>query len=430
MEEKVKLINKVKSDEFLYSNKFIILILIIINILYLLVFIKSFKPGFTTINEHYGSPDADSYVSMSYQLINKGIYGYRSTESNAYVTPSQPMYVSSILLLNKILKIDDLLLIQIFNFLLNIGSIILIYIISLKLFKNKIIGFISSLLYATYAPNVYYIRAVLTEIPTIFFMLLSIYIFIIAMEKNKPKFYMIFSISYAITIMFRPALAPLLLITFFIIWKKYGFKLGTIKLMYFSVGFFVIIFPWILRNYLMFGKLYIFSSHGGNPLLAGTYPFYLEEFDFGIMNQLGMNYNEYAKYRIIQGIKTDPKLYFSWFTVGKFLWLFGGPSKWLYYSSSYPRLTLPVYIHHFLIFFTAFYAIIKLRKKNKYIKYFSYISLIYIIIHLAFIAVDRFGYLLFPIFSILGGYTIIWFYNFVFTNKHKIRKYLNKKINN
>lgn len=344
---------------------------------------------------------------MSYQLIDKGIYGYNSVKSNAYVTPSQPIYITSILLLNKIVKVNDLVLIQTFNVILSLGSVVLIYLITNLLFQNKIVAFISSFLYSTYFPNIYYIRTALTEIPTIFFGLFTIYLFILAFKKDNNLLYMIFSVLYAITIMFRPALAPLLIIGFFLIWKKHGFKKGTLKLINFSIGFILIVLPWIIRNYVVFNEIFIFSSHGGNPLLAGTYPFYIETVDFSKMQTLNMNDVEYAKYRIINGFKTDPKLYLSWFTLGKFLWLFGGPSKWQTNMAPYfPKLTPIAYLNHFFIFFTAFYGIIKLRKKNKEINVFSYLILFYIFIHLFFIATDRFGYLIFPIFSIISGYTI------------------------
>ncbi|MDD4706526.1 MAG: glycosyltransferase family 39 protein [Bacilli bacterium] len=408
------------------TSKALICILIVSYLLYLLIFINSFSTNFKSISNYYGSPDADNYVKMSYQLIDKGIYGYMSEESNAYVTPSQPIYITSILLLNKILNVHDLSLIIFFNILLNIGSIILIYFISIKLFKKKSISFIAAFLFAIYFPNVYYVRAALTEIPTIFFMLLSIFIFIKAIESDKIKWYMIFSIFYAITIMFRPALAPALLIGFFIIFKKHGLKNGTKRLLYFSVGFFLIVFPWILRNYLLFDELHIFSSHGGNPFLGGTYPFYLEQYDHSIRTSLGMTETEYGKHRIIHGFRSDPKLYLSWFTIGKFLWLFGGPSKWIYYSSTYSNLTAFVYLHHFIIFFAAMFTIFKLRKDNSSIKALSYFAIGYILIHLLFIANDRFGYLIFPIFSILAGYSIVKCYEYIKLNKFKITNYFIK----
>ncbi|MDD2435449.1 MAG: glycosyltransferase family 39 protein [Bacilli bacterium] len=408
------------------SNKALISVLICSYLLYLLIFINSFSTNFTSISNYYGSPDADNYVKMSYQLIDEGIYGYMSEESNAYVTPSQPIYITSILMLNKILNVNDLSLIIFFNILLNIGSIILIYFISMKLFKKKNISFVAAFLFAIYFPNVYYVRSALTEIPTIFFMLLSIYVFIKAIESDKMKWYMIFSVFYAITIMFRPALAPFLLICFFIIWKKHGFKNGTKRILYFSVGFFLIVFPWILRNYLLFNELYIFSSHGGNPFLGGTYPFYLEQYDHSIRTGLGMTETEYGKYRIIQGFKSDPKLYLSWFTIGKFLWLFGGPSKWLYYSSAYSNLTLFVYLHHFIIFFAAMFTIFKLRKENDSIKVLSYFAVGYILIHLLFVANDRFGYLIFPILSILAGYSIIKCFEYIKSSKFNITNYFKK----
>lgn len=400
-----KIINKICQ-----KNKQVVLIVVGIHILFVLLFFNFFILDKNCSN-YYGSPDADNYVKMSYQLIEKGVYGYNSVESNAYVTPSQPIYITSILLLNKIFKVNDLFLIQFFNVILSIGCVILIYYITDLLFKRKICSFVSALLYATYFPNIYYISAALTEIPTIFFGLVTIYTFIIAFKKEKNYLYMIFSVFYAITIMFRPALAPLLIIAFILIWQKYGIKKGTLKLMNFAIGFTIIILPWIIRNYYSLGNPYIFSSHGGNPLLAGTYPFYIEEVDYQQLEDFNMNDVEYAKHRVVNGFKSDPKLYLSWFTLGKFLWLFGGPSKWqTHMAPFYPGLTIIAYMHHFFIFFVAFYGIIKLRKENKSIKMLSYLALLYIFIHLLFIAIDRFGYLIYPIFMIISGYTSYYLY--------------------
>lgn len=395
-----------KIKNILNSKKGIIFILIIVHLLFLLLFAKSFSPNYNGISDHFGSPDANNYVTMAKQLIEDGVYGYKSTTSNAYVTPSQPIYVTSILMLNKLIKADELFILQFFNLVLSIGNVILIYKIASKLFKNKSVSFLASLLYAIYAPNVYYIRAILTEMPTIFFMLLSIYIFIKALETEKKYYYMLFSVFYAITIMFRPALAPLLIIPIIILIKKNGIKLSIKKMLCFSVGFILIILPWVIRNYLLFDNIFLFSSHVGNPLLAGTYPFYIEEFDLEVMNSLNMGYNDYAKYRIITGFKSDPKLYLSWFTLGKFMWLFGGPSKWHLYSSTYSFLTIPSYLIHFIILFTAFLAIFK-NYKNNVVKALGSIIVIYITIHLMFIAIDRFGYLIYPILIILSSYFLI-----------------------
>ncbi len=393
------------------SNAFLIFSVLVIFFIYLIMFFSSFSSDFKGIGRYYGSPDADSYVKMAYQLINKGVYGYNSTSSNAYVTPSQPFYIASILMFNKILNVNDMFLIAFFNLLLNIGSIILIYFISLEMFKNKRISFLSSLLFAIYFSNVYFIRTALTEIPAIFFMLLSMFIFLKAFKKDKAFLYMLFIIIYAITIMFRPALAPLLLIGFFIIWKKYGLKSGTKRLMYFSVGFILIILPWIIRNYLLFHQLFIFSSHGGNPFLSGTYPFYMDDFDSVILKELGMSQMEYGKYRLMEGLKSDPKLYISWFTLGKFLWLFGGPCSWLYYRNSYSFLRYFVYFQHFLILFFSILCIFKYWKKDNHLKVLSSIVILYVLIHLGFIAIPRFGYLIFPILSILASYAIILIYD-------------------
>jgi 4-amino-4-deoxy-L-arabinose transferase-like glycosyltransferase len=411
--KKIRLIKQQLNFDNFKSNKFLLIFVILIFLLYLLIFVSSFSTNFKGISNYYGARDADLYVKMAYQLIDKGIYGYNSSTSNAYVTPSQPFYITSILMLNKILNINDMLLITIFNLLLNIGSIILLFFISLQLFKNKKISFIASLLFATYFSNVYFIRAALTEVPAIFFMLLSIFIFIKAIKKDKPLLYMLFSIIYAITIMFRPALAPLLLIGFFIIWKKFGLKSGTKRLLYFGVGFVLIILPWIIRNYLLFNQLFIFSSHSGNPFLGGTYPFYLEECQPAIAQELGMSQMDYGKYRLMEGFKTDPKLYISWFTLGKFLWLFGGPSSWLYYSSNYSFLTIFIYLQHFLILFFGLFCILKHFKKNNGIKVLSCLVIMYIIIHFGFIAIPRFGYLIFPILSILASYTLVSIYNYI-----------------
>ena len=110
------------------------------------------------------------------------------------------------------------------NLVLNMGIVILTYAISLRLFNKKWVAIIASVLYMTHIAPLHYFRTALTEIPTIFMFLLTIWLFLMALKKDKYRYHVIFGIVAALLLMFRATPAPMLLFAWFIVIGQKGFK--------------------------------------------------------------------------------------------------------------------------------------------------------------------------------------------------------------
>lgn len=355
----------------------------------------------------YGSRDASLYAKQAFQLIDEGIYGYNSTEPNAYVTPGHPLYLAFLFKTADTLGFNPVATARVANLILSVLTTFLIYQISMHLFFNKAVSTISSLLYATYFSPLHYFRTLLTEIPGIFLLCMCMLFFIIALKENKNIYHIIFGILFSITVMIRPTPAPLILVCLFILIYKNGWRALYKQVPFWIFGPVLIIAPWILRNLITLGHPYIFSSHSGNPMLAGTNPFFIEKFsDIASKGKaLGLTENQYAVQRIKEGFKKQPDLYISWFTIGKTIWLYRRPSDWHGYLPLYHAWTKLVYLQHFLVVLGGGLSGIILRSNKRVITLFLVI-LIYTGLSLLFIPDPRFGFFIIPVFCLIAGYGI------------------------
>lgn len=396
----------------LIRRHFILVVIILFSLILHLLFLI-YNPG-NVFNQPerygeeisiYGSRDAALYAQMAWQIIEDGIYGYNSESSNAYVTPAQPFYLVLIFLISKATNIDHVLLANIGNMILSVSSVLLIYLICIELFANKKPAVFAALLYATYFTPLHYFRTLLTEIPAIFMFLLTILIFLYALKKSSKSIHFIFGLLYAITIMFRPSPAPLILIGAFIVIKKFGIKNGIKIGLLWILGASIVLLPWIIRNITVLGSIYVFSSHSGNPLLAGTIPFNMEEFSQIASNakELGLSDKEYALQRIKEGFITDFPLWLSWFTVGKINWLFIRPDGWPLYVPQFEFLTKIVYFQHYFVLFMGTISAFTFRKNKKLLSIFALI-IFYVLISIVFLTIPRFGFFIIPMFCIIAGY--------------------------
>ncbi len=71
------------------------------------------------------------------------------------------------------------------NFLFYVGSALLVYIYFSNLYKNKVIGYISSVLYATSLPIIIYGTRILSDVSGYFFIILGLIVIDNQLEKNK-----------------------------------------------------------------------------------------------------------------------------------------------------------------------------------------------------------------------------------------------------
>ncbi|MFD3450253.1 hypothetical protein ACFDTO_37370 [Microbacteriaceae bacterium 4G12] len=382
----------------------------------------------------YGSLDASKYSKMAWQLLHDGIYGYAEAKPNAFVTPGQPFYLAAIFQVSEWIHVDHVLLAKLVNMLLDLGIIALIYAISQLLFRNVYIASISSFLYATYFSSYHFFRTTLTEIPSMFFFMLSIFIFLLLLKKDSFRLHTLFGVIAAITLMFRPTPAPLLLIAWGIIIYKHGLKKAIKIGLIWCIGPVVIMGPWVIRNLLVFGHAYLFSSHAGDPLLSGANPFYMYDEDKMQQSMLHAGYSltsedkaRYARYLIKDGFTNNFALWFSWFTVGKTISLFTGPDgTYLYWNYFKPWVMEAFKNQHLFVVITALLGTITLRK-NKKVVLFSMIIWGYIALSNIFLVILRYGFFIIPCICIISGCFLVYSSESIYRALQKVRSIVVKK---
>lgn len=357
----------------------------------------------------YGSRDASLYAKMAWQIINDGIYGYNSETSNAYVTPGQPFYLVIIFKTAELLKTNHVMLTRLANMILNVMTMLLTYFVVLKLFSNRGLALGTAVLYCLHIAPYHYFRTALTEIPSLFLFMLSIAIFLIALEKRQYRYHLLFGLIASVLLMFRPTPAPILLLAWGIVLYQNGFKEGVKIGFIWSIGPLFIMVPWVIRNFMIFNHFYLFSSHAGGPLLAGTNAFYL--IDQAVLVReaevKGLLAEDYAKERLVKGFLENFPLYFAWFTVGKTLWLFMDQSGFPDGLGPY-RGMFPGWLQYFFtlqnigVVFIAFLSIILFHKKRP-ILLLSLVIVIYIIFSNIFLTLPRYGLLIYPIMCIIAA---------------------------
>jgi hypothetical protein len=401
----------------LYKNP-IIYILFFSLALHILFLVK--QPGiifnqpeiynFTQEQGDWGGRDASLYAKMANQIINEGIYGYDTHHTgeivkNAFVTPGHPFYLVSIFTVANLLNADQLMTAKLVNMLLSVGTVFLIYLIARQLFEKKLPALLGALLYATYFSPLHYFRTTLTEIPGIFMFCLTLLFFLKAYKSNKTVEHILFAIFFCITVMIRPTPAPLILLAVGMVLYKYGFKESIRIGLLWIIGPIFIILPWVVRNYLAFGELYIFSSHAGNSLYAGANPFNIYSFSdyWTERHNMGVDQSEYAWHKIKQGFSDNFPLWFSWFTLGKTFELFSYVDGKVHYYK-YTGFTL-LEVQHFFVVFTGFVSGFIFRR-NKGVLFIFILLLGYIALSNLFLTIPRYGYYIIPTLCILGGYGI------------------------
>lgn len=369
----------------------------------------------------YGSRDASLYAKMAWQLIRDGVYGYNFEGSNAYVTYGHPFYLTILFKIADVINTNHVMVFRMSNLVLNIGIVVLIYSITIRLFKHKWISIIASVLYMTHIAPLHYFRTALTEIPAIFLLLLSIWLFILALSKDKYHYHIYFGIVASLLLMFRATPAPMLLFAWFLVMTQKGFKEAVKIGFIWCIGPLVVMGPWVARNMIMFGEPYLFSSHAGGPLLGGANPFYLIPQDELVRQAIdaGLRDYEFGKQRIIEGFRTDFPLWFSWFTIGKTFWLFsdqlGNPDGLGPYNGVFSRGWIIFFkLQNMIIVSFGLISAIILRK-HKPLVCLSGLVFIYIFFSNIYLTIPRYGLLVMPILSIIAAYGIVSLWNYGFT---------------
>lgn len=361
--------------------------------------------------------DPRNYWLMSHQLVDDGIYGYfydgnpfggKPGVSNARVMPGYPVLLAIVYKIvgDKYLQITAVRLIQI---MMSTASCFLGFYLVKRLFKKDGIALLTALFMAVYPTYIYSCIQLLTEVMALFTMLLYLCAVYHAMDSGKASHNIIAGILFGLHILVRPTILPLFVLPFIFAlitnWinkgssrNKFAFRRVCRLFILQLAGFVLIMLPWWIRNIVTLGSFIITAKASGNPLLGGTYPYFIDYFADVTDDIRGNNEKQMALgiKRIIEGFKNDFWLYLKWFTIGKIEYTFQKP--YLYNMHTH---TNAHFISHFFIVITGalgalWHSIISLKGF-----WFYLYGLAILALQLLFIPDSRFAYLIF--FFIMAG---------------------------
>ncbi|MBN1755248.1 tetratricopeptide repeat protein [bacterium] len=168
---------------------------------------------------------------------------------------------------------ENLLVPRIIQHLMGIAGIYLTYAVTLKLFRNRVMALIAGLLCAIYPTFILFECRLLLDSMALFWNLLFIYTFFIALNKNKIFMFLISGIILGFSALTRPNI--LITVPFILLWWIFYSKPVSIVLkpaLIFLWGLGLIILPVTYLNYRAEKDLVLISSQAGINFYIGNNP--------------------------------------------------------------------------------------------------------------------------------------------------------------
>ncbi len=162
---------------------------------------------------------------------------------------------------------------KIANIILYIGILYFSYYISKEIFNSLFVGKITLFTLSIYPNHIAYTSILSTEILFLFLLLSGTYLFLIL--KKSAWGLVASGIIWGLMCLVKPQgfFIPVLLIFVlpFLSSEKFWKKLKAALIVYFFI--FIVMLPWVIRNYYVFDEFFIVSTNDGINLLIGNNPY-------------------------------------------------------------------------------------------------------------------------------------------------------------
>ena len=213
---------------------------------------------FTSRNENYNNPDSPAYHGVAVQLVLGNGISSTETKPNFYRLPGYPIFLS---LFYKVFDFDikKTLWAQIF---ISCFIPILVFFLSLSLFPDKVLlAKIASFYTAIHLGFIFFSGLLITEsLFTLFFL-----VFLILFYKNKNI--ILAGIFLGLASYFRPVGQYIVFLSIFLLmFFNMPIKRKIRNCFLLLLSWFVIVSPWLLRNFIMTGYLFFHTLPGGRFL--------------------------------------------------------------------------------------------------------------------------------------------------------------------
>lgn len=188
--------------------------------------------------------DSRGYLSLAQEIIEDGTFGEREMVLSSYRTPGYPLFLAAILFFTR-----SIYFIPVIQAVLTGLAVVLILRIG-RLFLTERSSRIAAMLFVIDPVGIFYSGAILTEQLYVFLLVLAIYLFLNFKEfLFKGAFWG--GLIFGLSVLTRPSgqiLLPLIMCELFFIAAPRKYKKTFLTILIFLVGYFMIVFPWMLRN--------------------------------------------------------------------------------------------------------------------------------------------------------------------------------------
>jgi 4-amino-4-deoxy-L-arabinose transferase and related glycosyltransferases of PMT family len=386
--------------------------LILLEILFIIVaLISIFKHGNSTLLGSLESFDNDDvkYIRSAWNLVENRIFSYEDiSKPTVYIMPGLTFILSFFVIIFG--KFQAIMAFRIFQVVLQICSLNLIFLIGKKVFNEKA-ALIACIIDSIYIVEIYSANLILMEVTFKFLILLIIYLSIKALETKKIKYYALAGIVWSLSCLFKPTIAayPLVILA---IWIKARYKMKEM-VKYASIVviiFCIIMSPWWVRNCNNFNMFIPFTKSSGNPFLQGTFINYNQDKGWGVEYRRSEDSIQNNEYEVEEGIerlkiygKEEPFKFAYWYTIGKTFYFWYEPFYWTQYIGI---KNLFAFIEHYFILITAIISIRNIVKEKNFTLEKQVITLSIITmnaVYLPYFTCSRYAYPLMPLMIIFSG---------------------------
>ncbi len=292
------MLKALSSSDSNYSIKTLIYLLLSLNVIKLVV-VYVVIPWSVNVGLAPNSANQffDQYAMIAVNLINEN--GYRLNADFAPTMERNPGYVFLLYFLMSLFG-NNLLMVQLVNLSLTFATSVLAFFLCKKITKNISCAYITALLVSLH-PSIMFLET-RGGVEILFMMLLTGTVALLykSIESDQIKDYFLAGLVFGLCLLVRTSALPLVLFLFiyllYINRHKSRVSLAAARTLIFSVGFLLVLSPWMIRNY-QIGNIPTFSEN-----MLGM-SFFLGYYATSTMDQ-DIEY----QFRILNGMEEQSKI--------------------------------------------------------------------------------------------------------------------------
>lgn len=357
-------------------------------------------------------PDENTYYTQAELITQMGLIPYLMTEESMTVATINPLYLSMFL------KSDNPIIIaRTTNIFLSVLTLLLVYWLGYLVFSSHFVGILGSFFIAYYQSFIKMSPTILTEPLFFFIFLLSLNVLILSYKRQSRFMFALSGFLFAIVTLTRPVMQIYPYYLFFcccvLFYLRKVPKDIIINCTIFTLIFTLIIGPMAIKNMILFEKFGLFNgtgavlyigsradTEGDEPPYRGKG--YEVEKVIGNRSHLSIEGDRLLIKAAIKNIKEHPLGYIYWgikkigrITIGNiYYW---GTNRWPIYAVWKPL------IYQISIVILALFSFVYYSSKNKTAWIIFLTAIYWVFIHTPFLVNTRYGYPIFPLWSVFAS---------------------------